>query len=107
MFVWRVWCACCCEDSGEAALEVVKDAVVRKAEDVQAASGEDAVALGVVVGLSNVNAAVKFDNEPCGVAIEIRDEAVDDLLAAKVEAAKATGAKMVPEPRFGGRHRLA
>src|SRR5215471_14243952 len=103
IFVWRLRRACRHDDGGEAAANVLRDAIVGKAEDAQAASGKDAVSFAIVVDARFVYVAIDFNDEPGGMAIEISDKAVNDLLAAEMQARQATGAEIVPEARLGWR----
>lgn len=48
--------------------------------------GKDAIPLLIVVGLSFVNRAIDFHDQPRLMAIEVDDESIDDLLTSGVEA---------------------
>jgi len=48
--------------------------------------------------------AVHFHYQAGGMAIEVHDEAVNDLLAAEVQALEAICAQGCPEPSLGRRH---
>ena len=60
------------------------DLIVRKANDTEAASSKDEVACKVVIGLLFMDAAVYLNDETDGMAIEIRNEAIDHLLPTKM-----------------------
>ena len=62
------------------------DIVICEAHRLQAKSGKRSVTLGVIFCAIGVCASVNLDNEPRRVAIEINDEALDDLLATKPQA---------------------
>ena len=53
-----------------------------------------------------VDRAVYLNDQSRLVAVEVRDQAVDDLLTAEVEAVQFVRAQMLPEGCLGGRHRL-
>ena len=82
--------------------EVMEYVVVGDAEDAEIAGGEDVIAFGIVVGLRAVNRPVDFEDKPGGGAIEVDDEAVDDLLPAEVEAFQTMGTERGPQYAFGG-----
>ena len=64
----------------------MENVVILETDNVETALMQHAVACLVVVGLLGMNGAINFDNQSQGVAVEVDDEAVDDLLAAKVVA---------------------
>ena len=74
--------------------------VVGGAEDAEAAGGDDPVALGVVLPAFVVDRPVQFDDESGRVAGEVGDEAVDDLLAAEVEADQSVATQTLPQGRL-------
>jgi hypothetical protein len=83
-------------DAAQDAGEVVGDAGIGDAQDSDAAGEEDAVALGVVGGLLVVDPALGLDGQGGRVAVEVDDEAVDELLAAEAETVEAAGAEALP-----------
>lgn len=50
---------------------------------------------------------INLDDEARGVAVEVGDESVDDLLPAEVQASKTVVAEALPELGFSRRHRAA
>src|SRR3954453_1533360 len=53
-----------------------------------------------------VDGAIDLDDEFACVAVEVSNEAVDDLLAAELEAMEAISAQVLPEALFGLGHAL-
>jgi hypothetical protein len=51
----------------------------------------------VILNIRFVNWAIHFDHQPGSMAIEIYDEAVNDLLAAKVKAVQPIRSQISPE----------
>jgi hypothetical protein len=74
-----------CPDASEDARDVPQDVVVCDAEDGETTPGDDVVALPIIFELVLMNRPVDFDDEFERVAVEIGDEAIDDLLAAELE----------------------
>ena len=99
--------AACCGDTFEDGGKVMQDVVVADAEDVETASSEDAIALGIRLCLGCVDGPVHLNDQPCGGAIEVDDEAVDDLLPAKVQSIQTVTTQRGPEQPLGERHRPA
>lgn len=62
------------------------------------------VTLGVVVYLLFVNPAIHFDNKRSRVAVEVHDEAVNDLLAAKLKPVQSVVPQVLPERSFFRSH---
>ena len=69
-------------DAREYAADVCFDLGVGETQDEQIRRGECGVARAIVFRLLVVNGAVKLDDEAGGVAVEVHDEAIYDLLAA-------------------------
>ena len=69
-----------------------------------AESGERRVACGVVFDLYIVNTAIDFNDDTGGMAVEVSDEAVDDLLPAEVKAGELARSQVRPQKAFRGRH---
>ena len=80
---------------------------VTEPQDAKAEGGEREVAGGVVFDLCIVNAAIHLDDHAGHVAVEVRDEAVDHLLAAKVEAIELRRTEPLPEELLRWRHLAA
>ena len=72
---------------------------VRHAKHAQPQPFEHSLTFGVSVGLI-VNRAVYFNNQTCLCAVEIHDEAVKRVLAAKAHA-ELLAAQALPEQVFG------
>jgi hypothetical protein len=70
-------------DPVEDARQVVQHLVVGHAEDTQASPGEHAITFRIVLDLLLVNGTVDFDDQTERMAVEVDDEAVDDLLTPK------------------------
>ena len=67
------------------------------AQDAEVSLAPDVVSCLIVIGLPLVNRAVQLNDKANGVAVEVGDEAVHDLLAAKVQAVQAVAAQVIPE----------
>ena len=63
-------------------------------------SGNDPIALSIIVGLEGVNWAVQFNHQPRRVAIEIGDKTVNHLLPPKVQPIQPIAAQPRPERTF-------
>ena len=77
------------------------------AQDVVATGDEDGVSFSVGLALLIVYWAVHFDDEASGGAVEINDEAENDVLATKVQVIHAMLAKIFPEDGLLRCHALA
>ncbi len=62
--------------------------------------GERDVARRIVFDLMIVNSAIDFDHHTRGAAVKVRDETVDELLAAEVKPREAVPAQVRPEEFF-------
>jgi hypothetical protein len=89
---------------GENGRQIIDDTLVLEPHDPQAMRGDDGVARRIVLGLTLVDLPVYFDDETCGVAIEVRDKAADDLLSPEMQAAALVTSQLLPQHRFGSRH---
>ena len=74
--------------------------LVAYAKDEQAEGTEREIACGIVINLIVMNAAVSFHDYAGRVAVEVRDEAVNELLAAEVQTAESIPAQARPEEHF-------
>ena len=79
---------------------------VREAEYLQAARCNHLVAMSVIILTASVNGAIYFDDQSRRMTIEIGNEAVKNLLAAKMQAVQAIIAQSLPEKPFRRRHPL-
>jgi hypothetical protein len=84
--------------------EVVHYLFVFYAQKAQASLSHDAVARCIVICLFVVYDPIHFHDQTGGVAVEIGDESVNELLAAKVVAVQLVTPQRVPEPPFGRGH---
>jgi hypothetical protein len=87
-------------DEAENAPEVTLDLVVRDPEHSQPSTSKDAIAFLVVVTLVLVNGTIHLDDEASGVAVEVNDEPIDDLLSAKLKSEATVCAQSVPQGAF-------
>ena len=87
-------------DAGEDGFKVGVDVGIWNAKDTEAARGEPAGALGVVVSLVVVNGTVQFNDEGRRVTVEIQNEAVDNLLPPEMQAMESIPAHALPHPGF-------
>jgi hypothetical protein len=69
--------------------------------------GKHRITLLVILRLLRVNTSVYFNDEPGRVAIEIYDEASNNLLTAKDESSTAQVPERIPEFALRWRHLLA
>ena len=92
-----------CEDGGQ----VVKHLVIGDTQDSQPMRGKHRITLLVILRLLRVNTSVYFNDEPGRVAIEIYDEASNNLLTAKDESSTAQVPERIPELALRWRHLLA
>jgi hypothetical protein len=47
-----------------------------------------------------VTSTIQFHHQPCSVAVEVDNEAPDDLLSPEVEAIETVRTQMSPQPTF-------
>lgn len=87
-------------------VEVGVDLFIGYAQNAVATGDENGVTLGVGLALLIMNWAVHFDDEASGGAVEINDEAENDMLASKVQVTYAMLAKMLPEDNLFRCHAL-
>ena len=87
----------------EIAQSLLVDVVVGHAQDADGETSEDLGACLVVLTLGRVivDAAVELEDEALLWAVEVDDEAGDDLLAAELEAAERAVAEALPGGRLG------
>jgi hypothetical protein len=78
----------------EDVFETVTDVVVCDAQNAEAIVGDTGIALAVVVTPLVVDGAVDLDDETSTMAVEVHDEARDDLLAAEGVALVAHEAQL-------------
>lgn len=72
------------------------DLVIGHAQHATAPSGENTVAFFVMALLVLVDRAIDFYDQAGCVAIEVDDEAIDDLLAAEMESVESMSAQPFP-----------
>ncbi len=51
-----------------------------------------------------MDTTIQLNDEPLSVAVEVDDEAIDDLLAPEMQPALAAGAQFAPQPALGLGH---
>ena len=91
-------------NAGEDAWQGVQHFVVGETQDGKATPNENGVALMVGLVLILVNWPVDLDHQRERVAIEIDDEAVDDLLPTKLPPTEPIRAQFLPQSTLGGGH---
>ena len=91
-------------DLFEDLLQLVFDLFVREADDFDPVFPDEPGAFAVVFLLSQMDAAIGFDDQCGGMAVEVCEEAADDLLAAEVPAVQTVGAQALPEHLLGPGH---
>jgi hypothetical protein len=87
------------------AIEIVKDIVIREAQNVIALCGEGDGASGVPSNLfvCRVGRAIDFDGNPRLEASEVGDEAAEDNLAMESEARDLLAPEALPQAPLGAR----
>lgn len=93
-------------DFREASGQIIHDPCICQTQHAEATRGKDPVTLGIVYDLRIMHTAVHFDDQPDGVAIEIDDEAIDDLLATEMESMQPARTDVIPQSRLGRCHRV-
>jgi len=85
------------------------DVVVGDAQDAdrELPQGIGACSVALALGRVIVDTAVELEDEALGGAVEVDDEAGDDLLAPELEAVEGAVAEDLPGSGFGGRRRLS
>jgi len=87
-------------DRGQDALQYgvyfVTDVIIGHAQDGQTATFQRLVSLFIALTLRSMYWPVDFDHDASRVAVEINDEAIDDLLPAEVQASELVGAQPLP-----------
>lgn len=78
--------------------------VIAETEDAEPTTGENSVALAIVVGLCSVDGSVDFDDEGGGGAVEVGNEAINHLLPAEMQTVQTMRAQGIPKHSFGNRH---
>src|SRR6185503_4255901 len=94
-------------DLPEDVVQVVQDILIGKVKDAESATGEDLIPGFVVPALVIVDAAVNLDHEMGGVAVEVDDEPVDDLLAAEAFPVQPAASYRIPQVGLGCGHLLS
>jgi hypothetical protein len=92
-------------DRLEHAIEVAKDIIIRKAQNVIALRSERARASGVANNLSigRVRRAIDLDDHPRLEAGEVGNEAAEDNLAAETKARNLLAPEALPQAPLGAR----
>lgn len=83
------------------------DVFVPVPQHVEMPFAQPSITRGVIVRTFFVGGAVEFDNQPCCMAVEVRDEGPARVLAAERQTFHSSVAKRDPEFAFGARHVLA
>ncbi len=91
---------CDAEDEFERSVFVLGKVAGGDADDFESQRAKERVTSGVLLAGSAVLVAVEFDDESRVGAVEVDDEAVNRLLAAKLEAAEIAVAQARPENDF-------
>ena len=74
-------------------IETVRHVGVGDTDDAESSVCKNLISGFVVFELVSMDATVNFNDEPRCVAVEIDDEAVDELLAAETSSIKASAPK--------------
>jgi hypothetical protein len=90
----------------EDSLHILHNLLVFDVQYLQSTDGQNAVALGVVLGLFSpiVYRPVHLHHQAGGVAVKVDDEPINDLLTAEVKIVQLIAAQCGPQPPLGGRH---
>jgi hypothetical protein len=70
--------------------------LISEAKDEQPSGFHDRIPLGVGVSLGFMDRPINFNNQACGMAIEISDETVDHLLSSEVQSGTLVRADILP-----------
>lgn len=84
--------------------EMIQDLIVRETHNAQATKRESTFAVTIFFDLCIVNLAVYLHNQSSRVAVEIGNEAVNHLLAAKMQSIQFVPTHCLPEHHFRSRH---
>ena len=93
-----------CLNAGDDGGQVIPDFVIRKAEDSKAATSQNILPFTVGFNLAIEDRAIDLNDQSQRVAIEIDDEAIDDLLTAKLVAIEPIGTQLLPQISLGRCH---
>ena len=91
-------------NSLEHSFKIASDLVVRKSQYLQFARRQNHVAFFIVTGPQKMHLSVKLHNQAGSVTIEVYDEAINDLLPAKMESLQPIGPQRLPQGFLLGRH---
>lgn len=91
-------------DEREHAFQILGDLIVPETQSAPAEGGEGSLALGIVLCVVGMLAAVGFDHQSRLRAGEVGDIAGEPHLLAEFRSTEAAVAEMGPEQAFLGRH---
>lgn len=86
-----------CLDTLQHAREITLDLIGREPEHPQPEGGQHSIALSISFEVVQMRWIVNFNNKCSGMAVEIHDEARDDLLPAGIQPCQAMCAQSLPE----------
>ena len=92
------------QDIAKNGIKVAKHTLVRNPEDAQPADAKDGVAFGAIPLAVLMYQTVYLHDQPGGVAVEVHDEAIDDLLPAQMQSPKFRSSQRVPQAFLSRRH---
>jgi hypothetical protein len=95
---------CGLTDAGSDTVNITLDFSVGEPQSEQAVLIKNGVAFGIVFCLTMMYGSIYFDDYLGGVAIEVRDEALNYLLTMKMQPRQPTSPQMSPKQAFGRRH---
>jgi len=90
--------------TAEDGIEALSNVIIGKAKHAQAAQRERRVSFCILLALLLVDRAVYFDHQRSSVAVEVDDEAINDLLPAEMKVEKASSAHLLPEDPLSSGH---
>ena len=95
------------EGVGEHWGQRTENGVVADANDADAARGEGSLTILVVFVLHFMHVPVDLDHQRGAMAVEVGEEAVDDLLPTEVQATEPIAVQFPPQRAFGRCRRTA
>ena len=89
-----------CDKAGQHAFQIAEYLIIRGSNDIPAQLSEFRLALLIVCPPIGVTLAIDFDNQLLLDAGKVDDEAIDGVLAAKLETGQTPVPQHTPEPLF-------
>jgi hypothetical protein len=78
--------------------------LVRHTHHAQPMRGQQRIACGIPLALRCMHLTIHLHNQPAGVAVEVHDVPMDNLLPPKVQASQPVLAQLLPQHALRFRH---